>query len=349
MMKKRVIIKIICFAAVFVLLFVGAGQVLAYNWSPTHFLAERYEDFEEEAQVDVIYAGGSNAYVSIAPIVIWHQTGLTGYNFATGNSNPMLVYYQLKYAFSVNKPKLVVLDVTGLDHTFDPTVSSPEGEAVFQRVFSTLPDRSLRYELLRDMKAHWPDIDTEMYLFPALRYHTRWEELTQDDFDRSGASEKYRFYRKGCYMSVKTFQKKMPEELYEIDDEVQEINMEYLEKIWGLCQENGVQLMLVNCPKMSHNQNVEDAVSAFAGENGLNYLYYRTMEELKSTGLDPKKHFYDKAHTNIWGQRVFSEFIAGYLTEHYSFETHESDTALCESWDQCWNQYEKYYKNAGSK
>ena len=228
---KRRLVKILCFAAVFVLLFAGFGQVLAHNWSWNECVEERYADFAGEPQTDVIYIGASNVYASVCPTVIWGEAGITGYNFGTSSTNMMLNYYQLQYIFSVHRPKLLVVDVTGLEYRYDPTDNSPSGEAAFQKVLSTMPDRSIRLKLLKDMRSRWDGVDLAMYVLPTLRYHERWEELTKYDFDRDLVSERYLAFGKGCYMNAKTAAFEPSDLAVNRKLEVQEINMEYLEKI----------------------------------------------------------------------------------------------------------------------
>ena len=128
--------------------------------------------------------------------------------------------------------------------------------------------------------------------------------------------------------------------------EVQEINMEYLEKIRELCRDSGVELMLMNSPNLKIYRDSRVKIEAYAKENGLNYLHFESAEEIQEIGLRLDQHFYNKKHLNIMGQRVFSEFLAGYITEHYSIETHEADSALCDVWNQTYQEYLEYYEAA---
>ena len=344
-MKKR-LIKIVCFAAIFAALFLTFGRVLAHDWSAGDYLTERYEAFEEEEQIDILFAGASNVYAAVSPALVWNKAGMTSFNLGTSYTTTMQHYYQLKYAFTVHHPKLVVLDITGLQLFRDPT---DQGEAAYQKVFATLPNHSIRLEMLKDMCARFEGVDPEMYLFPLLRYHDRWEELTESDFDHSVISQLYRPFRKGCYTSSEVEPFEPSDLIVNKTQPVQEMNMEFLEKIWELCRDNGAELMLLNSPNMRVNQDTLVQAQAFADERGLNYLYFESAEAIEALGIRVEEHFYNKNHLNIWGQMIFSDYITDYLCEHYTFESHEADSALCASWDETYREYQDYYDKVSKK
>ena len=337
---KKIIIKIICFAAIFFVLFHAAGSVFGMKWTKGEMMTERYSAYEKEGSVDVIYIGGSNIFAAAAPAVVWEESGITGFNLGASDFSMMLTYYQLKYALTEHTPSAVVLDVTGISVEKDPVNKS---EAPFQKLMATIPDHGIRMELLSDMHAHWEDLDPVMYLFPLLRYHERWESLTEADFDPSIESSKYKEYSKGCYISAKVKKQDASGDIFQYSRNAVDDNLAYMQKICDLCDEKGIRLMLISCPNLESQISEHEAARTFAEENGLYYLEYASAEEIIDAGIDPEQDFYNENHLNIIGQKKFSSVLAQTLQEQFALPGHREDAALAEKWDETYEQYMEYY------
>ena len=339
---KKYIIKIICFAAVFAVIWMGANYVLNYDWKIVGNMPVRYDDYEDEEETDVLFLGASNIFADACPAVIWKESGITSFNFGTSSACPMLFYYQLKYALTQHMPKLVVVDISGLSTVKEPATKS---EMPFRKVYVSLPDRGLKAELLADMQAHWDDVDPLVYQFPLFRYHERWESLTQEDFDGSLRTDSYRSFAKGAYYNDDVKRMSVEEDLFRYDrSSAQAVHMEYLQKIYDLCEENNIEMMLVSCPRIEVYYADYEAAAGFAEEHGLNFVSFTTSDDLAAVGILPEEDFYNIKHMNILGQKKFSEFLAAYFLEHYSFESHEDNQRLCDDWDKVYKDYQKYYK-----
>lgn len=337
---KKAVIKSICFVAIFVLLFTIAGSVLEKDWTPVEFLPERYTALEKEEQIDIVFIGASNVYADVSPTVIWHETGLTGFNLGTSAVNMMLSYYQLKYVFTKYKPQLVVVDITGMAREINPT----NKEASYQKMVSTMPDLKIKWELLRDMMDQWEDVNPVMYLFPLLRYHERWEELTESDFDHSIAAEQYNAFGKGSYTRTKV-EKQDFSEGTAIDEDEEGIaeNTAYLMKIYQLCLENNAEIMLLRSPNMSVEIAECEQGEKLADENGWKYMFVTSVEEMTGMGIDPEHDFYNDKHLNILGQRKFSGALADFILQNYDLQTHQADASLTEKWNDSYEEYDSFY------
>lgn len=341
-MKKRLslIIKIICFAAIFCLLWQGAQFVLDRDWDNSGMLALKYKAFSEEKKTDVLMIGASNIYAGAAPAVIWHESGITSYNFGVSSTCMMLCYYQLKYLLQDTHPSLVILDMSGVSTDKDPT----SGEMPFRKVYSSLPDEKIKAELLNDMCAHWEDTDPLLFRFPLLRYHERWEDLSEADFNEERRVKNYKPYSKGCYISIKQKKMDLPDDLFLYNREsALDVHMEYVQKIYELCESQGIELMLVSCPRIRVYYADYQAGKEFAESHGLNFMSFTTKEDLDRAGILPDEDFYDVKHLNILGEVKFSTYLADYLKTHYTFESNENDSELCADWDNTYAEYMKYY------
>ena len=337
----KTVIRIICFVLIFTGLWTAAGFVLNHDWNIREYLPERYADLEQEKNLDIIMLGGSNVYSAVAPSVIWHEAGITSFNLGDPASCNMIFYYQLKYVLKHHLPSLVILDMAGLSTEKDPV----SAEAAFRRAYATMPDVEIQKQLLDDMYAHWPHTDRMAYLFPLLRYHERWDKLSEEDFNAKEREDHYKSYSKGCRFSLSVREFAMPEDLFRSDrEQVMDVNMEYLEKIYSLCANNGIELLLLFCPRMELYDVDYVAAKEFSKEKGIRFLAFPTASELEGLGISATQDFLDTRHLNIRGQKKFSEYLAGYLAIHYTFGSHENDQELCDDWNKAYRRYKKFYK-----
>lgn len=339
-MKKN-IIKIIVFAAIFSVVWMGADYVLSRDWEIARNQPLKYQALESEKQLDVLYFGGSNTYKAIAPVVIWNEANITGYNLGYDGAHPMLFYYQLKYALKKQKPSLAVIDVSAIANPREP---KGDTELPFRLLYVSMPDHEIREEFLKDMCERWNDVNPLEYHFPLMRYHERWSDLDQEDFDPDAKVFKYRSFLKGCTVGTDIRTYSFDDNFFRDDyEKAEEMHLEYLEKIYDLCTAEGINMMLLYNPRTYYFSAVEEAAEKFAQEHGIKLLSMASRERLDEAGILAEEDFYDGNHVNILGQKKFSEYLADFLKDNYVFVDHEKDDALCKEWNKEYEDYMKYY------
>lgn len=92
--------------------------------------------------------------------------------------------------------------------------------------------------------------------------------------------------------------------------------MKYLDKMRKLCEQEGIQLLLVKAPSLAPQwydaQNKQ--VVEYAEKHGLTYINF--YEHLKETGIDYETDTYDGGlHMNYSGAKKLSRYLGKYLTE----------------------------------
>ena len=113
-MNKKNVLRGICFAVVFVILFGIFSAVFMPKWSfaRSDETQTRIQAFyrQEKNSHDVIYVGASFAYCAISPLNIWEEQGITGYVFAGTGQKVWLSTYYLKEALKYQTPSVVVFE-----------------------------------------------------------------------------------------------------------------------------------------------------------------------------------------------------------------------------------------------
>ena len=110
----RNFVKAVAFILIFAALFSFAQNLLARKetrgwWNTTAKIEGFYNSPENE--YDVMFFGSSNAYCSFNPLVIWKETGVKSYVFATQQQPMWATYHYMVDAFKMQNPELVVVDV----------------------------------------------------------------------------------------------------------------------------------------------------------------------------------------------------------------------------------------------
>lgn len=340
-MKKRTLfLKIVLFCLIFCLIWAGLERLLTYKFTADAYFSLRYEDFEDEpaGSIDVLYLGTSTILEDISPTVIWEEAGITGFNLGVRRTTPASCYYQFLYALEHQTPKVLVLDLCGIEE--DRLPDDETWEFNYRNICSTLPSREIRQEMFADILSR-SAYDWSWY-FPLLRYHSRWAELSREDIDSSYYTREYYDYQKGCMPLYAMNAQAWPEDyLTDTPGPAAETSLFYYQSIVDLCRERGIRVLVVTPPSFTlTNDHVQNA-AAFCEANGIPMLTALDQTALDEIGLNPQTHFYDHGHLNIHGQKIYSKYLAQRLRELFDLPDHRGDPAYDH-----WNEAAEAYRSA---
>ena len=252
-------------------------------------------------EYDIIFFGSSHAYCSFNPLKIWEATGVKSYIFATQQQPLWATYYYMKDAFKRQSPDIAFLDVfmfSKNDEYYDEGVN-----------YTFCDNMPFSFDKIRLAAVSAPKGERFGLLFRIVKYHSRWNELTETDYEyRKGNMHDY---SKGQYILTSV----CPDAVYyDVENvagraELSDKNRLYLDKIIKLCREKNVRLVLVNTPSNMTLEEKEyyNSVKDIAGENGVEYVDYNA--DFEKIGLDIKTDFFDKAHLNVYGSEKFTDYF----------------------------------------
>lgn len=357
MTKKilRTAVRTICFILVFLAVGYPIQHIFNYKWENAreHFY-DRYNSFEAEPtdSIDIFYMGTSRINGGINPAIIFNEIGATGYNFGNTSTTAFAMYYELRYALKHHTPRYVVLEPSDLHLKRTPDVTNGAVESSYEKTILNMPDKALFFEMLWVNHFEFGQNDSLTYLFPLLRYHDRWKELTMHDFAVNPYHfEGYEEFLKGTYMRT-DFTDLSAEPLYNPKHtpvDATPTSLRYLNKIVTLCKEKGIPIIVVIPPYMQVSESYHVLTKAFCEENNLPLLYFPTLESIADFGIDTATDFYNVGHLNTRGQLKFSVGLAQYLKENCDIQDHRSDPDY-DAWHQAYARYyEVYGKDIGAK
>lgn len=322
--------RAVIFLLVFLFLFQTVAGILRSKNS-AFASAALYE--EPRDSLDVLFMGSSHMLNAVSPVQLWEEHGITSNNLAQNGQVLPVSYYALQEALRWQNPKLVVLDIYKVvqDSLIDSKIN----------LHFTLDNMRFGLPKLRAVFDLLPPEDRAEYLLDIILYHTRWKELTGEDFQRPDMTER------GAQALFTTFQ---PYEGWDVVPESEtsipaEVEICYLEKIVELCRREGAELLLVAVPFSTpkdddlNRQATVNAMTAYAQAWGVPFV--NLMHRTEEMGFDFSTDMADVYHVNWRGMEKVTAWLGTYLTEKHDLPDHRGE-AEYKHWDEAvpvWHTY----------
>jgi len=282
------------------------------------------EYYGEEKDHDVIFIGDCEVYENFSPKVLWEDFGINSYIRGSAQQLIWQSYYLLEDTLRYEKPDVVIFNVLALQY------DKPQKEA-YNRM--TLDGMRWSTSKVKSIRASMTDEEQFLdYVFPILRYHSRWNKLSTEDFKYMFHTEKVS--HNGYYMRVDVKPvDTIPEGRVLADYHFGSQAWLYMDKITQLCRENDVELILVKAPSLYPYwyEEWEDQIEAYAVENELQYINF--LELIQETGIDFSQDTYDGGlHLNLSGAEKITAYLGRFLSEEIGLMDRRGDEALAAQW-----------------
>ena len=370
-MKK--IKKITVFVAsglVVVLLFAALQRLVVPKYAGDipegNFTAEYYE---ETAKHDVIMIGDCEVYENLNPMYLWKNYGITSYIRGNAQQLTWQSYYMLEDTLQYETPEVVIYNIQALTH------GEPQREEYNRMTLDGMKWSGTKWEAIQASMCE--EEQTLDYIFPLLRYHSRILDLSKEDL--TYFNKKKKVAHNGYYLRVDVLpvsesdvadttwlfgEEEEQEEIIdpwasieveEDEDTVQlplaegkedktfgKMPMKYLDKIRKLCEEKGIQLILMKAPSLApqwyeeENQQVVD----YAQKHDLPYInFYELLDEVE---IDYETDTYDGGlHMNLSGADKLSEYMGNLLTTEYGIKDHRQEEKIASVYNKKYDYFEK--------
>lgn len=263
------------------------------------------EYYNETTDHDVIFLGDCEVYENISPVVLFREFGITSYIRGSAQQLISQSYYLLEETLKKETPRVVVFNVSAMQQ-YEQTNETYNRMTLDGMRWSSSKWNAIRASAMED--EHMIE-----YLFPILRFHSRWNQLEADDlryyFHRNQVSHNGYYMRAdvrpaGDFPAVRRLAD------YSFDGRA----WEYLERMRGLCQSKGITFILMKAPSLYpvwHEQWDEQIVS-YAEEHGLTYV--NCIDAADEIGIDFAHDTYDGGlHMNVYGAEKMSRYLGPVL------------------------------------
>ena len=315
MRKFRILIIIV----IFILLFLFFTRLLSPKYATSLVEGSMISQYYNESKDhEVVFIGDCEVYANFSPMVMYEEEGIKAY--IRGSSQQLIwqSYYILEETLKYEIPKVVVFNVNSMRY------SEPVSEEYNRLTIDYMKWSKQKVDIINASMTEEESI--WYYIFPILRYHSRYDKLTEEDFE-------YLFKRKDntfngflVNKNVKPVEN-LPVQRKLATYQFEDICYDYLNKITKLCKDNGIELVLIKAPSLYPYwyDEYDEQIRNYAEEN--NIAFYNLKNNVEEIGIDYSTDTYDGGlHLNLNGATKLSKFFAKLLKENYNLTDYRGDS-----------------------
>ena len=336
---------------------------------------------EPRDSIDTVFIGNSDIYRAISPVDLFQQTGITSAIAGRPNKQLSEVPGDIRDILRYQNPKTIVLETdcmfSGTNPGFKKGISPLEAEAAKVDVAGQTPSKakaadvagqapskakaadvagqapqkakaSAHQNIFDKCKALLQEGDSAFlaalnYKFPLVKYHDNWKHLKLTAFLQPHG--KYHFSNKGMAYANTVKAYPFGNEYMQLSGGkhamLSEEKLDQFQKIYDLCDRNGVQLVLLTVPSANTwNKGKSDTVKQLAKKYDLTYYDYNRQ---LPAGFDWATDSKDGGnHLNYAGASAVTKDLAKKLTDDLTM----SPTSLTKEQKQQWKKdYEHFHKS----
>ena len=332
--KGKTIISIGVVLVTFCIAFVLISRLLQPKYMTDleegSFISQYYR---EAGGHDVIFLGDCEVYANYSPMELYRNNGITAYIRGTPQQLVWMSYYVAEETFRYESPRVLVFNVNAMRY------SEPVSEAYNRLTIDQMRWSGSKVGIISASMTEEEQFLS--YVFPILRYHSRFDKLTQEDFSylfqvRDNTFNGFQLHTEVVPVGTLPVKKVLPD--YQFGD----ICYEYLDKIRLLCEENGTELILVKAPSLYPYwyDEYDEQIREYAAEYGL--AFYNFVERSEEIGLDFTKDTYDSGyHLNLFGAVKLSQYFGDILAEEHGVADHRQDPEIAPVYDKKLQVYDE--------
>ncbi len=325
-MRKKVwvnIIKSIVFIVILGVILIKVLSILNYKDMGGGGGWQRFYEMPSQT-ADVIFFGNSHAHCTIDHGILWDEYGIAGYTMSAGSQRLDSTYYFVKEALEVQKPKLLVVEVSAA------ALSAAENsdESVYRNSLGMKWSSNflefVNY-LIDDMEEDRTYKNRVLTKFPVI--HSRYKELERNDFEDDTP------YMKGYRGSFERVEFEQPVEIAEenklpLDEKYEKFLYKMIESVKGTETE---LLFWVSPYVVSEEEQMRlNTVAEIAKNENVKMINYNQLyDELE---MDFKTDFRDEVHVNNDGAAKVSLHMGEYIKSNYDIPNRKGQAGY-EDWE----------------
>lgn len=331
------VIRVCSFLAVLIISLSIISYIIIPKQSPIVGPRARNVSFYKikKDSLDVIFIGASTFLSGISPMEIWEQNGITSHLRASPGQSPVLSYYILLETLKYQHPKVVVLDVNSIYS--DADVDRKEGYV--REIVDALRFSEIKIKAIYNITKLSKDQSFASFLFPILRYHSRWNELKRADLKFSQPTIDYplmgfipSYFVKPIVLPGNFMKETSDEEV------INRSSLQYYDAMIKLCASENIDVVLLVQPRKDWSFAKYQGIKQFAFDRNVQYLDYSLPENYQRVGIDSKTDFKDNYHLNVFGAIKVSKDFGDFLTKTYNLED-KRDNPRFENWNSLYKKY----------
>lgn len=341
--KGKKLIGCIVFICLFIMIFVKTTYLFSNSGNDRLHIV----GIKEEKPLDMVYIGGSAAFVYWQTMKAWNDYGIASYSYATNSITAENIKYYMKEVLKTQNPELFVIDVRPFQYwgeyideggTRNGTDSMDLSVNRMKLVYDTLKTRELS-----------EDMEPLSYYFSIMKYHSNYKNVLSNAASWSLINNEGISHYKGWEFINDHCILKEPKAFHtNIRAELPKECLNILYDLLDFCQSENLNPLFVVCPYyMTADQkekfNVcQDIIESYG------FAFLDANEHYDEMNMDFTTDFYNTNHVNCLGAEKYTEFLSGYIKENYDLNDHRGESAYGQ-WDELYDEFvldEDYIKKS---
>ncbi len=344
----KIAIKIIAFVCLAAILLIACNSALSFKYLEG-IKTMNYFYEQEENSVDVLILGSSHAFKSFYPEILWEEYGYSSYVMSASIQPLWFSYYYLEEALKTQTPKLVVLEAYRFQEQSDYTSRQTVTNNLYGMKWSKTKWDAFRVGIPTKEESEDKALLNTPWEFS--NYHSRYSELSAEDFLEDYANPAYEYFKGGSCSEGVYAKKPMPDiaSFEKKPGPITEKNETWYRKLLELAAANGIPVLTVLAPMPTTQECYSRMLTAraIAEEYGQTFIDYN--DHYEELNIDFKTDIMDQAgHLNKSGAEKFSSAVGKYISEHYDIPDHRGDPKY-ESWELATKAYHRLYDDGNMK
>ncbi len=289
--------------------------------------------YREAGGHDVIFLGDCEVYANYSPMELYRDYGITAYIRGTPQQLVWMSYYVAEETFRYETPRVLVFNVNAMRY------SEPVSEPYNRLTIDQMRWSSSKAGII--LASATEEERFLSYVFPILRYHSRFDKLTREDFSYFFRVKDNTFNGFQLHTEVVPAGP-LPAKRILSDYRFGDICYEYLDRLRLLCEENGTKLVLVKAPSLYPYwyEEYDGQIREYAAQYGLSY--YNFAEQTEEIGLDFSEDTYDGGyHLNLSGAVKLSRYFGKILAKEHGLPDHRQDIEIAPAYNKKLQEYDK--------
>lgn len=328
----RIVLKATAFIILLALTFSHVQGVLGVSNMLVYTTARRIYD-EKPGSLDAVYFGASNVHCFWEPAFGWAKAGIAVYPFSLDAEPGNILKNMIIEARKTQPDTLCIVTL----NCFKKSAVKLETalRLVHYMPFSINKLNTIR--TLYDAADYEPDAIWE-FLFPLIRFHSRWDSTTTWDFyQEQNEIHTNRAHRSFLTKSVPLTSLVTDED--SLDESFDGSRDDLLDLLDYLKATKANTLFIIVPQVVSKNElasltSLKDLVLAEG------YPCLDLLNGIDDTNLLLKCDFKDTKHTNVHGAIKFSDYLTDYLVANYGFSDKRGQAGW-KSWDKATAAYKE--------
>ena len=282
---------------------------------------------EKKNSLDAVYIGGSNVHAFWEPPIGWNDGGIAVWSLSMDSMPGNAIKYLISEARKTQPNALYIININAFKRP-----AMDVNYVMIHRVVDYMrfsPEKIKQINSLSDW-AGIPLLVRLEFLFPIIRFHSRWAELNTWDFTHTVDGLK-----KGIVYSPYLNRIENLSGKYKVTDKAIDATAAQLEVLTDLldyCDQEKVNALFLLVPQAISYTAYEQINSLGSVITQRGYPYWDILRIADDLGIQTDTDFYNAAHTNVHGSMKFIDYLGKKLVDEYGF-TDKRGMEGWESWD----------------